>query len=200
MMNSSPSTGNPFATRYTRPGALRFRFAKGESEARIVEELRRQQWWGQIVGPHGSGKSTLLATLMPEMEAAGRQVRWVALRADDRRWPLDADAWRQFTSATQLIVDGYEQLTPWRRWLLTGRCRKHGNGLLVTTHRDLGLPTLYTTNPRLDLAIEVARELLPGGDTTISDGDIEAAWRANPGNVREMLFDLYDLFERRRPP
>jgi hypothetical protein len=48
------------------------------------------------------------------------------------------------------------------------------------------------------LAIELAHELLPPGEQAIRDGDIEAAWRRRRGNVREILFDLYDLFELRR--
>ena len=54
---------NPFATCWTRPGAMAFQFPPGESAERLVAKLAAVGWWGEIVGPHGSGKSTLLETL-----------------------------------------------------------------------------------------------------------------------------------------
>ncbi|HVX09644.1 MAG TPA: hypothetical protein VHC22_00445 [Pirellulales bacterium] len=197
-MNASPPAGNPFSTRRTRPGAMRFRFDHGEDETTVVERLRALDWWAQIVGPHGSGKSTLVAALRPALAAAGRDVRLVGLHQGDRRLPISVEEWRRFTPATQLIVDGYEQLGPFARWRVARRCRRQGCGLLVTTHTDLGFTTLFTTDPCLDLAVALVRQLLPPGDDTIGDTDIEAAWRANGGNLREMLFALYDLFEQRR--
>jgi hypothetical protein len=125
-------------------------------------------------------------------------VRLVGLHQGDRRLPISADEWRQFTPATQLIVDGYEQLGAFARWQVARRCRRQGCGLLVTTHADVGLATLFTTNPCLELAVALVRQLLPHGDDTIAEADIEAAWCANGGNLREMLFALYDLFEQRR--
>ncbi|HVA46379.1 MAG TPA: hypothetical protein VNH11_08400 [Pirellulales bacterium] len=190
---------NPFSTRRTRPGAIAFRFEDGEEAGTVVERLRSNEWWGQIVGPHGSGKSTLLATLLPALEAAGRRVQLIALHEGERRLPLVKDAWRGLSASTQIIVDGYEQLGPFARWSLTRRCRRCGCGLLVTTHRDLGLPTIWTMNPRLELAKDLVRDLLPPGDETIADRDIESAWHARHGNLREALFDLYDLFEQRQP-
>lgn len=79
----SRSESNPFATRYTRPGSLRYRFdilANGEIANPSVADQGRAQLdaiaggldgcrFGVIVGPHGSGKSTLLHTLMPALEA-----------------------------------------------------------------------------------------------------------------------------------
>ena len=76
--NSDPSADNPFSTRYTRPGAIPFRFPPGTSADGLVEQLRRQQWRGAIVGPHGSGKSSLVAALVPPLRlpaAAGTGFR-----------------------------------------------------------------------------------------------------------------------------
>ena len=195
MTSSLPGT-NPFATRYTRPGSLRFRFPAGEDEATLVARLRASGWRGQIVGPHGSGKSTLLAALVPALETAGRRVRFIVLHEGERRLNFARADWNELTAASLLIVDGYEQLGRLARWRVDFRCRQRGCGLLLTTHRDLGLPTLFTTDPRLDLAIELAREL--AGGQAIRDADVEAVWTKRHGNIREMLFDLYDLFELRR--
>jgi energy-coupling factor transporter ATP-binding protein EcfA2 len=197
-MTSALPASNPFATRFTRPGAIPFRFPAGEDDGTFVERLRLNNWRGQIVGPHGSGKSTLLAALVPALEAAGRRVLLVALHEGDRRLRFSRADWQELSASSLLIIDGYEQLGRLARWSVDLRCRRRGCGLLVTTHRDLGLPVLFTTNPHLGLAIELARELLPPGESAIRDSDIEAAWHRRHGNVREMLFDLYDLFELRR--
>lgn len=197
-MDAAIATANPFATRYTRPGAIRFHFPAGEDEATLVEQLRSHNWIAQIVGPHGSGKSTLLATLMPAIEAAGRQVRCIALHEGERRLPLTATDWRQLTSASVAIIDGYEQLGWFARGSVVRRVRSRRCGLVVTSHRDLGLPTLFTTDPQLALAIEVVHDLMRPGEHLICDRDIEAAWHCRRGNLRELLFDLYDLFESRR--
>jgi len=102
---------NPFSTRFIRPGAIRFLFPDGESAALLVQRLRENRWGGQIIGPHGSGKSTLLATLKPELETAGRQVLWITLHQGERRLPaLDR---RSLGPTTQLVIDGYEQLSWW---------------------------------------------------------------------------------------
>lgn len=201
---------NPFSTRFTRPGALPFHFDQGEDISNIVARLRQQNWFGQIIGPHGSGKSTLVATLRPALEAAGRDLQLVQLqqivgrlgRAKglfSGRRSLEKLAWRRFSAATQVIIDGYERLGPLARWLVVARCRRRGCGLLVTTHHDSGLPTIYTMQPRLELALALVRRLLPTTDV-IGQDDVESAWQIHHGNLREVLFSLYDLFEERRPP
>ena len=189
---------NPFSTRHTRPGTIAFRFDGGESIEALVDRLREQGWWGQIVGPHGSGKSTLLAALLPTLEAAGRQVELVSLHQGDRRLPFDRASWRQRSSATQLVIDGYEQLGWFGRWSLARRCRRQGCGLLVTSHHDVGLPTLFATRTSLELAREIVRWLVGTDEALLADADIESAWHARHGNLRETLFDLYDLFEEHR--
>ena len=67
---------NPFATCWTRPGAIAFHFPPGESAEQLVARLAADNWRGEIVGPHGSGKSTLLETL----EAAPGRGRTAASR------------------------------------------------------------------------------------------------------------------------
>jgi hypothetical protein len=86
--NPVPSRlSNPFATCWTRPGAIPYRFPPGQSAAQLVEQLGRRQWWGEIVGPHGSGKSTLLATLLPRLPATGCDIRFISLHDGQRRLP-----------------------------------------------------------------------------------------------------------------
>jgi hypothetical protein len=192
-------SSNPFATRFTRPGALAYRFAEGQDAERLVDALASQGWWGQIVGPHGSGKSTLLHTLAVGVAQRGRKIVWLTQTQGQRRLAVsheDAAAW---DSATLVMIDGYEQLG-WltRRWL-KGVCRRQGAGLLVTAHEDVGLPPLATTAPDLATLQVLVAELLPGQDTgLVGPEDVSECYQAHAGNARETLFALYDLYERRR--
>src|SRR6185295_305765 len=100
---------NPFATRFIRPGAIPFLFLDGDSADAIVERLKANRWRGQIIGEHGSGKSTLIATLVPLIEAAGRQAVMLKIGTGERTLPAIEKS--LLTPATQLVVDGYEQLS-----------------------------------------------------------------------------------------
>jgi len=189
--------GNPFSTRFTRPGAIPYCFADGDSAASPIERLQAAGWWGEIVGPHGSGKSTLVAALVRELERAGRQVVLVTLRDGQRA--LGVDLRRTVSSGipTQIIVDGYEQLSRWSRWRLKRQCRRHGWGLLVTSHEPAGLATVAGTAPSLELAQALVAQLTAGSASPITPADVAAAYAAHRGNLREMLFGLYDLHDAR---
>ena len=189
---------NPFATRFTRPGALRYLFPPGESADSLVEKLRQNNWRGEIIGPHGSGKSTLLAELIPRLTEAGRIVVHHVLRQGEHSLPFsrqDAAGWNE---ATQVIVDGYEQLSWWGKRRLLSRVNARQAGLLITAHEPMGLPTLLATQPSLPLARQIVSQLVPSGDTTISDEDVTRVFGSHQTNLREMLFSLYDLYQQRR--
>ncbi|MCU0877705.1 MAG: hypothetical protein MUF06_07985 [Pirellulaceae bacterium] len=201
------SSSNPFATRFTRPGAIEFLFTGDDSLATLIERLQQNAWWGEIVGPHGSGKSTLLAALAAELVSAGRKVVAGRIRSSSERGTsrgssddLDLEQlYRQssmWTSDTQLVLDSYEQLSWWSRRRLESLVRRRGAGLVVTTHRSLGLPLLWRTEPSLELAQEVVARLT-AGDGTIKPNDVAHAYQQTRGNLRETFFTLYDTYRRR---
>jgi hypothetical protein len=187
---------NPFSTRFIRPGAIPFVFPESESVQSLIELLAANRWYGQINGPHGSGKSTLLATLIPALTAAGRRAVHIVLHQGEHRLPrierstLGAD--------TQLIIDGYEQLSWWARQRLKSMCQRHGAGLLVTTHSDMGLPLIFQTQPSRQLAQKIVEMILPAGSARLSADDLHRAFEATGGNLRETLFRLYDVYQQRR--
>ncbi len=98
---SLPDVSNPFATRYTRPNAGQYLFLGGSSTDSLLERLRKNDWWGQITGPHGSGKSTLVYTLLPGLQAAGRRVEVYSLHLP-ARWRDSIASWN---AATQIVVE-----------------------------------------------------------------------------------------------
>ena len=185
---------NPFCTRRVRPGAIPFLFADDTTAATLVARLRANDWRGQIVGPHGSGKSALLAALIPAIERAGRQVLLLELHDAERSLPRDFWRGPQLASATLPIVDGYEQLGRWTRFRLKRCCRR----LLVTAHTSVGLPDLCRTAVDLDLACRVAAQLQQGHTPLVSARDVAERFPRHVGNLRELLFDLYDLYEQRQ--
>jgi energy-coupling factor transporter ATP-binding protein EcfA2 len=196
-VNPPPSrTTNPFATCWTRPGALPFRFPAGDTAKSLVAKLAASGWWGEIVGPHGSGKSTLLEALKPAVQDAGRDVVAVALRDAQRR--LHRNLLTDLSSAKLLIVDGYEQLNWFQQQRLKHRCRRAGAGLLVTAHASTSLPTLVALAPDLPLVEQLVAQLCKRSNSRVTPADVAASHAGRGSNVRDIFFDLYDRHERLR--
>jgi energy-coupling factor transporter ATP-binding protein EcfA2 len=189
---------NPFATRFIRPGASPFLFLDDDSAEAIVERLKANRWRGQIIGEHGSGKSTLVATLVPLMEAEERQVVLLKVGPEVRRLPAIEKS--SLLPVTQLIIDGYEQLSWWSRIWIQWLVRRSGAGLLVTAHADVGLPMLYVTKSSEELAYAVVNSLVSTEGSSIAPSEIADAYRAAGGNVRETLFKLFDIYQERKAP
>jgi hypothetical protein len=99
-----------------------------------------------------------------------------------------------------VVVDGYEQLSWFSRWRLKRQCRKRGSGLLVTSHGAANLPWLYATQPSVETAIQIVARLSQGSELCVRREDVERLYAARRGDLRDVLFDLYDLYEARRRP
>jgi len=192
------SADNPFSSRRVRPGAIAYRFPAGKSAAELLERLQRNGWRGQIVGPHGSGKSALVATLQRALEESGRPTQLIELHGQRRRLPVSRRRMRELAAGTVVIVDGYEQLGRWNRLLLERLCRRKGLGLVVTSHRSVAFPDLFRTTASLPLAAEIVGALLAQESSLLTGAEVSERFIKHGGNMRELLFDLYDLYERRR--
>jgi len=193
-----PPADNPFSTRNIRPGAIPFRFPPGETPERLVQRLGSHDWRGEIVGPHGSGKSSLLAVLIPALEQAGRDVILIELHDGQRNLPVDLGSLDALRDNALVIVDGYEQLSLWSRRGLKRFCGLHGVGLLVTSHRPAGFPPLFQTGSSVALAEEVVGLLLPDWKQLLSRDELARRFDLHHGDLRELLFGLYDLYEQHR--
>jgi hypothetical protein len=189
---------NPFATRFVRPGALEYRFTDSEPAVALIESLRQHSWMGEIVGPHGSGKSTLVQTLIPLLTNQGRDVRPFILHAGESRLPIAGSDLKSWGPTTQIIVDGYEQLGSWTRKLLQRICKSQGCGLLVTSHESTGLPLLLRTSPSLPMTQAIVRDVQLQKPIRIHDHDVDLSFQKHAGNLREVFFELHDLYEQRR--
>lgn len=161
----------------------------------VLDRLESQRGWGQITGPHGSGKSTLIASLLPELERRGRAPYLVNCRDGQTRQvhkPIPK-------GAHVVIVDGFEQLGPGGRAWVRLRCWCRGLGLIVTSHQSMGLPDLYQTDVSPESAWRVVKQLAKDDeDQMIGSSMIADRLAAHLGNLREVLFEFYDLVERSR--
>lgn len=187
---------NPFATCWTKPGALPFQFPAGQSAESVVARLAATNWRGAIIGPHGAGKSTLLATLVPALKAAGRYVNTITLRDGQRCWPPGFLRHALAPPQPLLIIDGYEQLWGGGRIGLDLQCRCAAAGLLVTSHASTWLPTLVELKPDLQLVMQLTVHLRRRVPSPITLDDVAASYACHGCNVREIMFDLYDRHER----
>ncbi len=192
------SDQNPFSTAAVKPGAIPFLFANDLSATALIEQLKQNDWRGEIVGPHGSGKSTLLKTLLPLIEAKGRTVHCYVVTAKSRELSLEPDAVDAWNESSLVVVEGYELLSRRSQRRLERLCAERRAGLLITCHRRQGLPVLYETNITLELAVSVVERLLPGDCDFITRADIEREFAKHGQCLRELLFGLYDLYEQRR--
>jgi len=200
-IEANASTVNPFASHHTRPGELPFHFPAGSSAESIFAQLAEGDWRGQIVGPHGSGKTTLLAALVSELESRGITLRSIALRDGQRRLPGELLRTPENNPPLLIIVDGYEQLSPFSKLALRWQCWRNGWGLLITTHiQAAGLPVLISLAPTLELLDKLHSDLLrrPANDDERSQAEL--SFHCHGGNLREVWFDLYDRHERLSRP
>lgn len=177
---------NPFATCWTRPGALPW---FGDVDA-VVGRLRSADWRGQIVGPHGSGKSTLLRSLLEPLRAAGQR-------------PVLVDA-LQGTQANDglLLVEAFERLPRREQSKRIAAWRREGVPFVVTTHRVLRsrpatLPVVEHTAPSEAVLGRLFAELTRRRATPVTLEDAFSRFASRAGDVRETLFDLYNLHEER---
>jgi len=194
---------NPFCAARLQPGTIDFVFEQGKSLEQLVDVLQSNAWQGQITGGHGTGKSTLLAALTPAIEGRGRFVQSITLVAGQRHLPRDFFAALRFSAGLGVAaVDGVEQLHFWSRLFLKRFCQTQGVGLVVASHRSAHLPTLYETALDEPRAWNVVQRLQNGFPPRIEFGDLAARLARRQGNLREALFDLYDLYEERNshPP
>ena len=186
---------NPFCSRRIKPGAIPCYFPEGMSNQTLVEILCLNAWCGQIIGPHGSGKSTLLASLLPELEKCGRRIVHLELQDGVRNLPLSDEDFASMDEKTQLAIDGYEQLSYWVHRKIRRKSEKQKFGVIVLGHEPLEYPNLYQTSRELSTAKLIVSRLLENTIVRIPDSVVEEHFRQNNGNLREMLFSLYDVYE-----
>ncbi len=189
---------NPFATRFTRPGALPFLFNNGNRLESIVDAFHDCGFVCQIVGQHGSGKTTLTYALEPILRDNFHPIRRFTVRGPRQFESSETlTPTRSPTRIPLLVIDGFEKL-PWlHRRLLVKHVRDQRTGLLITTHQPIGgIPVLLQMLPTLETLQRLTCELAP--DLVIQKNLLAAIFDNNHGNIRESLMTLYNWFETQK--
>jgi hypothetical protein len=186
---------NPFSSSRIRPGATPFIFPRDFDAESLVARLRQNRWRGEITGPHGCGKSSLLAAIMPEINRAGRKPLLIELHDGQRRLPVDLDEKCRAEPFDLAVIDGYEQLGRLARWRLGWLSRRRGWGLLVTAHVSVGLPSICRLTPTAELTERIVKQLTADRGVEFSPADLRERFVRHGGDLREMLFELYDEVE-----
>ncbi len=180
---------NPFATCWTRPGALPW---CGDTSD-VVEKLRTAGWRGQVVGPHGSGKSTLLHALVEPLRRAGRRPVLIDSRSD------------QCGAGDFLLIEAFERLPRREQRRCVAAWRRAGVGFVATTHQALSssihpLRVVAQTTPDPSVVVNLFDRLTERRPTPVTVGDALASFASRAGDLREVWFDLYLLHEDRTRP
>ena len=200
---SPPSRGdNPFATCWTRPGAIGWVDVGGDAlrgavtglPACAVACLNCNAGW-QVVGPHGSGKSALLHALADTLRTRGCACETLMAGA-----ALERDLWDPEVTH---FVEGFERLGRRDRRRCFDKWRRQRTAFVITTHRRLrrwrGSPkVLAELRPNRRLLATLFDHLTRERPTTVSLGNALASFARRRGNLREVWFDLYELHEGRR--
>ena len=195
-MNRPPT--NPFSASRVRPGTIDYRFGDEEGDDAALDRLL-ERWCacgrqGALVGPHGAGKSTLLHSLRRRLAERGE--RTLLLRPALRR--RNSPYVRRILVAPRpriLLVDGWEMLPRRLRRTLLRPPTVGGFGVIATTHRPCRAPVLARVEPTVDAALRVAQALAPNCRGLPERAEIEQLFARRGGNLRELLFDLYDHWE-----
>ena len=187
---------NPFSTCWIRPGACPYLCAdQGQLES--WSGLLEEAGGGQLVGPHGVGTSTLMASLVELLQKGGQPIQHCRLLAGQHRLPgtlqpgnLPIGCW--------LAIDGFEQLSAWRRRGTIKSCRRRGIRLLVTSHRAFGFGHVIQLQPGLATVGRVVDFLQRRGPQLVTASDLGGLLVSHGDDIRELLFACYDLYERRQ--
>ncbi len=168
--------------------------------------LENCDFCAQIVGPHGGGKSTLMLELATILKQSDHSVFYYSLHDRQSSFPREfhdkLNEWLHSGSPAGkriVFLDGFEQLAWFHRIGFRYFCRSRQLGMLLSTHLPaMGLTVLYrTATSRRTLGL-ILEYLLDESDFRVDENLVDKLFDRYRGNIRSILFDLYDEYERQR--
>lgn len=141
---------------------------------------------GAIVGAHGSGKTTLLLEVLAIAQRDGHSPQLVVTRIEDGRivcMPLTIPK-----NIKDVFVDGIDLIPEKMSEFLKLE------GLLVTSHQELTIPTLHECKTSVPLLGDLLDKL---SIHEIQDRQLQQLFNEHRGNIRNIFRDLYDQWSLR---
>lgn len=179
---------NPFRT--SQVESLPYIFLEGDWSL-LLAQLAALEGRGAIVGPHGSGKTTLLENLKSTLERQGEPVTLLRLTSEYYKLSFQ-ETWRLWRSSLRrewILLDGAEQLGG-RAWLTLRLITHRARGVVITSHREGRLPTLWSTATQMH-TVEALLAILEQGQTSVSASELRLLFNRHKGNVREIFRECY---------
>jgi energy-coupling factor transporter ATP-binding protein EcfA2 len=195
-----------FSERHGRRAAIVGPHGSGKSTLlhSLAPSLGHIEHYCDLANP-GSDRHSKPRPSSAHPKATEPRVRWFRLSSDGRDYRQVWSDRKHWCEQTIVIIDGFEQLPFWFRWAVRWETRRRGAGLLVTTHADpIGLSVLWRTTVTEQSAEYVLRQLLRDQPYDVDRLMQSPQWQSIRSkwndNLREALFDLYDLVEDNRMP
>lgn len=187
---------NPFVASRFEPGAGRLGVIGVDVDA-LVARVGERGGCFQVRGGHGSGKTTLLRELGRRAERAGHRVVWLRRELGPLRAWVASVGWGPRRLRPVVLVDEWDELTPGDALFVRAWASLRRAALVVGAHRDLGFVTLAERQVDVELAHAVVERLVRGtGFEGPGRARLERLVEQHSGNLREVLFELYDDVER----
>ena len=151
----------------------------------LLRDFEKYKYRAAIVGKQGSGKTRLLEELLPKISLKSQ-----LLSTEGSQLVKSIDLLSGIVKNQLLVLDGFDSLKLYQRYLVLILTKIFQKGLLITLHHPKYLKVLVTSQVELDLAYSLVKQL--DNQIVISKNQIASIMQSNDDNLRELFFDLYD--------
>lgn len=194
-------TTNPFAARFLDPARANWIEPVPSQLESWTTQLLEGPRIQTIVGPHGCGKSTLLHTLCSRLAERRATVNQIWIAADRTPWNRHLRRLlRQSDGESFAAVDGLDAWPLRQRRALKSFATRRNLRVVATLHTRDELPLLADLQPdflTLTRIVERLTSRIPPSchpDCKL----LQHLFSYHRGNLRDVLFDLYDWWEAGR--
>jgi DNA replication protein DnaC len=182
---------NPFSTEQI--SKIKYYLSETELE-NLIKRLKELNFYAALVGDHGSGKTTLLESIVIKLIELNYKPKLLRLNTEKPSFPKSF--LREFSKSLKktdiVILDGAEQLN-FLSWQYFKYKVKNADGLIITTHKEGRLPTLYRCQTSYKILDKILLELL-GIQAKDLEKNSQKLFDKHQGNIRNVLREYYDIY------